>query len=137
MENLTTLCPTCHQRAESVVRIRSGLSGLGHVLGYLAPLFLMCDVRDLGIHTDPKSNLGDGKPTIVIYDNVPAGIGFSQQLFEIHSDLVRSARDLIEGCECKDGCPSCVGPGGEIGAGGKTETLGILEQLIANKQQPY
>ena len=48
LENLTTLCRTCHQKVEQNVRIRSGLAGLGFVLGNLAPLFLMCDPRDLG-----------------------------------------------------------------------------------------
>jgi DEAD/DEAH box helicase domain-containing protein len=54
MENLITLCPACHRKAEQNVRMRSGLAGLGNVLGQLAPLFLMCDPGDLGIHTDPS-----------------------------------------------------------------------------------
>jgi hypothetical protein len=29
-----------------------------------------------------------------------------------------------------DGCPSCVGPGGENGAGGKQEALAIIRLLI-------
>jgi DEAD/DEAH box helicase domain-containing protein len=52
LENLITLCPTCHQRVESAVRVRSGLSGTGYVLHHLAPFFLMCDTADLGVHTD-------------------------------------------------------------------------------------
>ncbi|GAG46576.1 unnamed protein product, partial [marine sediment metagenome] len=32
-------------------------------------------------------------------------------------------------CECAEGCPSCVGPAGEGGLGGKRETLAILEAL--------
>jgi DEAD/DEAH box helicase domain-containing protein len=48
LENLTTLCRTCHQKVEQNVRMRSGLGGLGFVLGNLAPLFLMCDAGDLG-----------------------------------------------------------------------------------------
>ncbi len=54
MENLITLCPADHRKAEQNVRMRSGLAGLGNVLGQLAPLFLMCDPGDLGIHTDPS-----------------------------------------------------------------------------------
>ncbi len=45
LENLSTLCRTCHQKVEQNVRMRSGLAGLGFVLGNLAPLFLMCDPR--------------------------------------------------------------------------------------------
>ena len=128
MENLITLCPACHRKVEQNVRMRSGLAGLGNVLGQLAPLFLMCDPGDLGIHTDP-SPATLGQPGIVIYDDVPAGIGFSQKLFELHEELIQRALELVSECDCKDGCPSCVGPGGENGVGGKAETLEILKQL--------
>jgi DEAD/DEAH box helicase domain-containing protein len=131
MENLITLCPVCHHRAETAVRVRSGLAGLSFVLGHLAPLFLMCDTRDLGVHADPQSPLSEGKPTVVIYDQIPAGIGLSQHLFQVHDELLKRARDLVASCECVDGCPSCVGPGGELGMGGKQETLAILDHLVS------
>lgn len=130
LDNLSTLCPKCHRRAESAVKVRSGLAGLGYALGHLTPLFLMCDSRDLGIHTDPKSLLSGGRPTVVIYDQIPAGIGFSQQLFELHDDILYHAHTLISTCTCNDGCPSCVGPGGENGTGGKLETLAILDTIL-------
>lgn len=129
LENLVTLCPSCHRRVETAVRVRSGLAGLAYALGHLAPLFLMCDVGDLGIHSDPQSSLSEGMPTVVIYDLIPAGIGFSQRLFDLHGELIQRARELVANCECIDGCPSCVGPGGENGTGGKRETLAILEAL--------
>jgi DEAD/DEAH box helicase domain-containing protein len=131
LENLTTLCPSCHHKVEQNVRIRSGLGGLGFVLGNLAPLFLMCDPRDLGTFTDPAWSAVDGKPSVVLYDLVPAGIGFSQKLFEIHDELMQRAFELVSQCECEDGCPSCVGPGGENGYGGKAETLAILKELLS------
>ncbi|HCR72701.1 MAG TPA: ATP-dependent helicase [Anaerolineae bacterium] len=129
LENLTTLCPSCHHKVEQNVRMRSGLAGLGFVLGNLSPLFLMCDARDLGNHTDPTGSI-NGNPSVVLYDLVPAGIGFSQKLFEIHDELIQRAYELVTQCECIDGCPSCVGPGGENGVGGKNETIEILKMLI-------
>ncbi len=135
LENLITVCPACHRRVESAVRMRSGLSGLAYFFGHLAPLLLMCDTRDLGVHADPKSNLAvaneinNGYPVVVLYEMIPAGIGFSQHLFEVHEKLITNARLLIQGCECQDGCPSCVGPGGEDGSGGKAETLAIIDCL--------
>lgn len=131
LENLTTLCQRCHHQVEQNVRMRSGLAGLGFVLGNLAPLFLMCDQRDLGVHTDPAGSINK-QPSIVLYDLVPAGIGFSQKLFEIHDELIQRAYELVTQCECADGCPSCVGPGGENGVGGKNETLEILKQLVSD-----
>jgi DEAD/DEAH box helicase domain-containing protein len=65
-----------------------------------------------------------------LYDQVPAGIGFCQQLYEIHETLIQQAAELINQCECRDGCPSCVGPAGENGSGGKKETLALLNELI-------
>ncbi len=130
LENLVTLCPSCHRRAETAVRVRSGLAGLAFTLGHLAPLFLMCDTRDLGVHSDPQSPLANGQPTVVLFDQVPAGIGFSQRLYELHDELMARAYELVATCDCSDGCPSCVGPGGENGAGGKRETLAILKAFI-------
>ena len=121
-----TLCPNCHRRAELAVRIRSGLAGVSYALGNLAPFFLMCDARDIGVHSDPESPLAEGKPTVVIYDRVPAGIGFSDRLYELHGELIGRAFELVRDCPCEDGCPSCVGPGGDQGSGGKKETQALL-----------
>ncbi|HEX7588898.1 MAG TPA: DEAD/DEAH box helicase [Anaerolineae bacterium] len=130
LDNLVTLCPNCHRRAEQAVALRSGLAGLSHALGHLAPFFLMCDTRDIGVHSDPASPLADGQPTIVIYDSIPAGIGFSEHLFELHDELLTRAHELVAACECEDGCPSCVGPGGENGYGGKKEARALLDVLV-------
>ncbi|HEY5729916.1 MAG TPA: DEAD/DEAH box helicase [Anaerolineales bacterium] len=129
LENLTTLCPSCHKQAEANVRMRSGLAGLAYVLGNLAPLFLMCDAGDLGSHIEPVENKVFGQPTVVLYDSVPAGIGFSEKLFEMHNELVARALELVSDCACEDGCPSCVGPGGENGYGSKQEALELLKEL--------
>jgi len=131
-ENLVTLCPRCHQRVENVVRVKSGLAGLAHLLHYLAPLHLMCDMRDIGIHVDPESDLALGQPTVVIFEHIPAGVGFSQHLYERHSLLLQNAFRHVRSCPCQDGCPSCVGPGGEWGSGGKRETIAILSKLCHN-----
>ncbi|HEX6303728.1 MAG TPA: DEAD/DEAH box helicase [Anaerolineales bacterium] len=133
LDNLTTLCPSCHHRVETNLRVRSGLAGLAYTLGNLAPLFLMCDDRDLGIHSDPKSPLAGGNPAVLIYDRIPAGIGFSQRLYEIHEMLLQRAYQLVAACECVDGCPSCVGPAGENGLGGKQVTLALIQAILASE----
>jgi len=133
LENLTTLCSSCHRKVEQNVHMRSGLAGLAYVLGNLAPLFLMCDPSDLGSHIEPTESTVFGLPSIVLYDLVPAGIGFSQKLFEMHNEMMSRGLELVSQCTCQDGCPSCVGPGGENGMGGKAETLAILKELIHSK----
>ncbi len=141
LENLITLCPNCHRRAEAAVRVRSGLAGLGYILGHLAPFFLMCDPTDLGVHVDPASPLAAGKPTIVLYDMTPGGIGLSTRLYDLQDELLARAAEQVADCPCADGCPSCVGPGGiglantslpgEATYGGKLETQAILTAILS------
>ncbi|MFN2203890.1 MAG: DEAD/DEAH box helicase [Caldilineaceae bacterium] len=50
LDNLVLVCRTCHQRLEASVRTRGGLAGLGYALNNLAPLYLMCDWSDIGVH---------------------------------------------------------------------------------------
>jgi DEAD/DEAH box helicase domain-containing protein len=108
-ENLITLCRACHHRAEAATGLRGALSGLGHVLGEIAPLYLMCDPRDIGVIAEARSTFTE-LPTITIYDRVPAGIGLSDELFELHDQLLRAAYDVVARCPCETGCPGCVGP---------------------------
>lgn len=129
LENLITLCPVCHRKVELNVRIRSGLGGLAYTLGHLAPIFLMCDQADLGVHADPQAPLAGAKPAVVLYDMVPAGIGLCERLFQLHDELLARAGELVSSCACADGCPSCVGPGGENGLGGKRETYALIQAL--------
>ncbi len=129
LENLITLCPACHHKAESVVRIRSGLSGLRYLISQIAPLFVLCDPGDLGSHSDPQSPMCEGNPIVMIYDNSAAGIGLSETLFDKHELILASALEVAQDCSCLDGCPSCVGVGGENGTAGKVETLAILKIL--------
>lgn len=130
LQNLITLCPACHRQAEVRVRIRSGMAGLSYIIHNLAPLLLMCDGEDIGVHYDPNSPLGNGEPTVVAYDNIPGGLGLSESLYDNHRELLRQCYETIASCECEDGCPSCVGPVGEEGSGGKVETLAILKALL-------
>ncbi len=130
--NLIPLCPRCHRRAEMVVRTRSGLSGLRYVLLNLAPLLVMCDPTDLGSLADPKADFADGKPAVLLYDQIPGGIGLSQALYQAHYNLLERSLELVNGCSCEEGCPGCVGPAGENGTGGKIETLTLLKAIVQN-----
>ncbi|MEN8242797.1 MAG: DEAD/DEAH box helicase [Chloroflexota bacterium] len=135
LDNLITLCPGCHHRAEAVVRVRTGLGGLAFALAHIAPLFLMSAPNDLGVHADAQSKLAEGQPAVVLYEQVPAGVGFSERLFELHDEIMLRTYQLVSDCECQDGCPSCVGPGGEQGAGSKAETLAILKMLVGESEK--
>jgi DEAD/DEAH box helicase domain-containing protein len=66
------------------------------------------------------------EPNIFVYDNYPGGIGLSEPLFRLHDRLIAESLTLIENCPCFDGCPSCVGPAGEVGSKGKEVALHLL-----------
>lgn len=128
LENLVTLCPSCHRRAEQSVQARSALGGLAYVLRNLAPLYLMCDPTDIQVTAEAENSLTKA-PTILIYEQTPAGVGFAQRLFEVHQELLGAAVELITACFCRDGCPACVGPAGETGPDTKQVTLRLLQIL--------
>lgn len=87
---------------------QGALVGLSHVLRHAAPLFVMCDQADLSVVPKIKAPHNE-KPTIFIYDKYPGGIGLSKKLYEAMPELLNRAAEMIETCDCTDGCPSCIG----------------------------
>jgi DEAD/DEAH box helicase domain-containing protein len=107
-------------------RLQSGLLGLTHLMQNVAPLFLMCDPRDI----IPLSHVKDpftGKPTIFLCDYYPGGVGLATRLFQGHLDVLQAARDVIDHCLCAEGCPSCVGPPTTVGLNAKANTLALVD----------
>ncbi|MGO1069805.1 DEAD/DEAH box helicase [Lysobacter sp. CA199] len=49
-------------------------------------------------------------PTVYLYDNFPGGVGLSEPLWMRQAELVARATELIARCDCRAGCPACVGP---------------------------
>jgi DEAD/DEAH box helicase domain-containing protein len=117
----------------------------------VAQLLLMCDRQDIGLSVDAGDpGGGDGpwrraegraapggsagttfEPRVFIYDNYPGGIGFSEPLHRLHDTLVADTHELIRSCPCEGGCPSCVGPAGEVGPNAKAVASALLGRLIA------
>jgi DEAD/DEAH box helicase domain-containing protein len=69
------------------------------------------------------------EPNLYLYDAYPGGIGFSEPLFRAHALLLRQTRELIVACACDEGCPSCVGPAGDLAPRAKEAALAILDRL--------
>ena len=66
-----------------------------------------------------------------LYDNFPGGIGLSGPLYQALPRLLAGTQQLLQGCLCEGGCPSCVGPLGEVGERGKETAMRILTELLA------
>jgi DEAD/DEAH box helicase domain-containing protein len=69
------------------------------------------------------------EPNLYLYDAYPGGIGFSEPLFRTHDLLVQKTRELIAACACEQGCPSCVGPAGDLAPRAKEAALAMLDKL--------
>lgn len=108
--------------------IQSGLQGIANLLANIAPVYLMCDPRDIHSVIQVRSPFTE-KPTVFLYDSYPGGIGLSKRIFEMHDDLLKMAKDVVSRCKCKSGCPSCVGPVDEVGLKGKEITLHLLRRM--------
>ena len=136
-----------------------GLLGLAYALHHVGAVECMCDPRDLGRAIGDRSSewslrvlpgergvvgpegagpevdveaLAPFAPTIFIYDDCPGGIGLAPRLYETREILLLAARSLIRSCGCRSGCPSCVGPTGEIGERGKEVALALLDALVGH-----
>ena len=139
------------------LEVIDGVLGLGYALHSVAALHLMCDPHDLhrcvgdrgakwflqlsrdsrGIYTSfdspeeiPQDKMELFEPTLFIYDNYPGGMGFSHQLFDDSRLLLEKTMRLISKCECRTGCPSCVGPVKEVGEKSKEVALALLEEIL-------
>ena len=108
---------------------QSGITGLGNALRTIAALLLMCDPRDLGVAVGQETT-DTFEPNLYLYDNYPGGIGQSAPLFRLTPRLLRQTAELLAGCGCDAGCPSCVGPVGEVGERGKEVAARILGELM-------
>ena len=90
--------------------IGEALSGAGTLIRNIASVFLLCDPRDLGIAERVKDP-HFGVSALYIYDKYPGGTGLTENLSQRIEPLLRAILDALERCPCRNGCPSCVGPG--------------------------
>ncbi len=109
--------------------LQSGMLGVSNLLRIVAPLYLMCSPRDISVIYQVKGTFTQ-RPTLFVYDNNPGGIGLAEKCFTMQSLLLHHALDIVSACECKEGCPSCAGPVGEIGTEGKKASISLLKEMI-------
>jgi DEAD/DEAH box helicase domain-containing protein len=150
---ITLRRPLLESLPYSISERQSGMFGLLHALESIATLLLMCDRRDLGAAVGERPPaIGDVadeltpkrmeeaissnakeffEPNLYLFDAYPGGVGFSAPLFRVHALLLQKTRELIAACGCEQGCPSCVGPAGDLAPLAKEAALAILDRLCA------
>ncbi len=109
-----------------------------HAMKSLFPLLALCNRTDVGgicypLHPQLR------KGAIFVYDYHPGGIGLAEKGYALLDRLLELTLDLIEGCDCELGCPSCIHfP--TCGAGNvpldKAGSIFLLQLLTGRQQLP-
>lgn len=112
-------------------KVVDALRGILAVMRRVAAVQLMCDPRDLGFTLVDAEDDPERLPTLYLYERYPGGVGFHEHLFEARETLLDGVERMLIGCDCGDGCPSCVGAPA-IGEG-RSRALGhaVLQALRA------
>jgi DEAD/DEAH box helicase domain-containing protein len=94
----------------------------GAMIKEVAPLFLLCDVNDIGVSQrlrDPHF----GTTALYFYDKAPGGTGLAEGFSRSFTDILSAASERLISCDCQKGCPSCCGPDDSIEGGRKSALI--------------
>jgi DEAD/DEAH box helicase domain-containing protein len=86
--------------------VGEGLIGIANVLVEVVQLFVMCDAQDIGAVVDAACL---GRDAVFLHDRYPGGMGYARRCVERIEEIIAAVRDVVTGCACETGCPSCVG----------------------------
>jgi DEAD/DEAH box helicase domain-containing protein len=118
---------------------------------HVAALLLMCDAGDLrhavtaghpgawGIALDGMQGPdalaqleAGGVPHVVLLDKNPGGAGLAVHAFAMGSRFFDHVIEVVRGCGCGEGCPTCMGPSTEAAEHygvDRPAVLAVLEAL--------
>lgn len=78
-----------------------------HATIALMPMLAVCDRGDIGgISLPMHPQLGSGG--VFIYDGHAGGVGIAERVFRELPELLDRVRELLEECDCEEGCPACI-----------------------------
>lgn len=83
------------------------LHGAEHALVALVPLLVGASAKDVGGVSSPV-HPDTGRPTILVYDGFPGGIGLTRALLGRVGEWVQRTAQHLASCPCAEGCPRCV-----------------------------
>lgn len=121
--------------------VQKALMGIGYAVRQILPLFIQCETLDFSHSSCTAVNAP--WHTVFVYERYPHGLGFTEQAFEILADIILAAYDRIRSCDCRSGCPCCVGKPlrgdlcwnyerGEANIPSKRATLRLLRGIIGD-----
>jgi DEAD/DEAH box helicase domain-containing protein len=84
-----------------------GIHAMEHAMIGVIPLLVLCDRNDIGGISYPHNEQTLGA-AVFIYDGYSGGMGLTARGFARFDLLLDRTRDIVAGCSCESGCPSCV-----------------------------
>ena len=109
------------------------LSGSSYLIRRIAPMFLMCDPRDIGAAERVRDD-HFRVPSLYLYDKYPGGTGLAESLRERLKEVFNAAFETVKLCPCSGGCPSCIGVDyfdGRTALHGREVKVGVQRFLMA------
>ena len=107
------------------------LQGVGELLKGLVPLFVRVDPGDVRVLAEALQPHFEA-PTLILYDRIPNGVGLAERIYRVHREILGAALELVQRCQCRFGCPSCVGPSSTLGARSKAVAMAILTGMLGD-----
>lgn len=126
---------------EDGLDVHRALMGIGYATRMILPLFIQCETLDFSHSSCTAVNAP--WHTMFVYERYPHGLGFTEKAFEMLGDLLPAVYDMIRKCECRNGCPCCVGKPlrgytiwnterGEANIPSKRAALRLLKEIIGD-----
>jgi DEAD/DEAH box helicase domain-containing protein len=112
------------------------LLALRNLLKNVLPLFARCDPRDIHVWSEVRAPAWGDRPTLYVFDHMPAGVGLAERAFAAHREVLGTMATVLAECPCESGCPGCVGAESEVGPVGKRLAVRVLDRMLQSARQP-
>ncbi|MDR2168921.1 MAG: DEAD/DEAH box helicase [Planctomycetaceae bacterium] len=80
---------------------------LGYAVKNATAEVMNIEPRDLGVTVKPINADGKKYQAILLYDNVPGGAGYCKFIANYFEEIIKRAKEMLDGCSCALEGPAC------------------------------
>jgi DEAD/DEAH box helicase domain-containing protein len=118
---------------EQRLHFMGGIHAMEHAAIGIFPLLVLCDRNDVGGISQPDHPQLE-RAAVFIYDGHAGGVGLSRQVYGRVEELLQHTLEVMRGCGCDNGCPSCV-HSPKCGSGNRPIDKQAAELIVAGLLQ--